>query len=305
MPCVAHRGLELIAWTYFESPVLLGYYNDHHYHYGYHIYAAAVVAKFDPVWGEKFFERVLLYIRDFANPFPDDEYFTHFRQKDWFLGSSWASGIVSGENSPHGRNEESSSEAVAAYEAVALYGSVMVDVFKAKSDDERLETAKQIRNAGQLLTATELRATNRYWHVWSSDVHNNTYPAEYMQPVVGMLYDTMASFQTWFAPEPVVSYGIQLMPLTPVAEQRDDPLWAAELYPLYDESCQQAGDFCVDNGWSILQAGLCATAGNREEALKQALAVPTKVFASEGGVGNSLSNTIWYISTRKDFYGGI
>ena len=65
------------------------------------------------------------------------------------------------------------------------------------------------------------------------------------------------------------------------------------------ESCQQAGDFCIDNGWSIIQAGLCATAGDRQEALEQALAVPTKVFASQGGVGNSLSNTIWYIGTRK------
>jgi endoglucanase Acf2 len=109
----------------------------------------------------------------------------------------------------------------------------------------------------------------------------------------------MASFQTWFSPLPVVSYGIQLLPFTPVAEKRDDPEWASTLYPLYEESCQQAGDFCIDNGWSIIQAGLCATAGDRKEALEQALAVPTKVFASEGGVGNSLSNTIWYIGTRK------
>jgi len=284
---------------------LTGYYNDHHYHYGYHIYAAAVVAKFDPVWGEKSFDKVLLYVRDMANPSPDDPYFTQFRQKDWFLGSSWASGIVSAENSPHGRNEESSSEAIAAYEAVTLYGSVMFDVFSSKSHDEKLETAMLIRDAGQLLTATELHAANRYWHVWSSDVHTDTYPAAYKQPVVGMLYETMASFQTWFAPEAVVSYGIQLMPFTPVAEERDDPDWAADLYPLYKKSCEEAGDFCVDNGWSIMQAGLCATAGNREEALKQALAVPADVFNSLGGVGNSLTNTIWYVATRKKFDGGV
>ena len=69
---------------------------------------------------------MLLYIRDFANAWPGDSLFTLFRQKDWFLGSSWASGIVSAEESPHGRNQESSSEAIAAYEAVALYGQVMV-----------------------------------------------------------------------------------------------------------------------------------------------------------------------------------
>lgn len=244
---------------------------------------------------------MLLYIRDFANPSAEDKYFTQYRQKDWFLGSSWASGIVSAENSPHGRNEESSSEAIAAYEAVALYGSVMADVFRTSSDDEKLATAELIRDAGQLLTATELRATNRYWHVWSSDNHVNTYPSAYKRLVVGMLYDTMASFQTWFAPQAVVSYGIQLMPFTPVAEDRDDPEWASLLYPNYKESCEEAGKFCIENGWSILQAGLRATAGDREDAMKQALAVPAKVFNSLGGVGNSLANTIWYISTRADY----
>eukprot|EP00977_Amphora_coffeiformis_P011065 scaffold2651_cov171-Amphora_coffeaeformis.AAC.5 len=275
------------------------WYADHHYHYGYHVYAAAVVAKFDPAWGEKFFDEIMLYIRDFANPF-EDEYFTPFRQKDWFLGSSWASGIVSAETSPHGRDEESSSEAIAAYEAVTLFGSVMADHF-AKSNNSKLKTAEIVRDAGQLLVATELSATNRYWHVWNSATHNSTYPAAYTLPVVGMMHETMASFGTWFSPQPVVSYGIQLMPLTPVAEQRDVPEWATQLYPLYKKSCEQAGDFCVDNGWSILQAGLLATTGDHEGALKQAMEVPSKVFDSQGGLGNSRSNLVWYISTRKAY----
>jgi endo-1,3(4)-beta-glucanase len=278
----------------------LGWYNDHHYHYGYHVYAAAVVAKHDPAWGAEYFDRVLLYIRDFANPGAADKFFPQFRQKDWFLGSSWASGIVSAENSPHGRNEESSSEAIAAYEAVALYGAVMADIFSGGSHaDDKLEAAKLVRDAGQLLTATELRATNRYWHVWSSDTHKTTYPDAYKQPVVGMLYDTMATFQTWFAPWAVVSYGIQLMPFTAVAEKRDDPEWAKVLYPLYEEACKTAGDFCIENGWSILQAGLRAEAGDHEEALEQTMAIAPEVFSSDGGNGNSLSNMIWFIATRK------
>lgn len=259
----------------------------------------------DPSWGRKHFDEVLLYIRDFANPSGDDEYFPQYRSKDWFLGSSWASGIVSAENSPHGRNEESSSEAISAYEGVTLFGSAMVNAFEEVLNDDdsfiaKLETAKLIRDSGQLLTASEIHATNRYWHVWSSDTHNNTYPAAYKRPVVGMLYDTMATFQTWFAPWAVVSYGIQLIPLTPVAETRDNADWAKELYPLYEEACAAAGTFCEKNGWSILQAGLLATAGNQTDALEQAENVPAAVFATEGGGGNSMTNTIWYISTRKD-----
>jgi endo-1,3(4)-beta-glucanase len=276
-----------------------GYYNDHHYHYGYHLYSAAVAAKFDPEWAAAHFEDILLYIRDFANPTSDDEYFPQYRQKDWFLGSSWASGIVSAENSPHGRNEESSSEAISAYEAIALFGSAMIDAYH-DAPKKKQDVARLIQQSGQLLTATELQATNRYWHVWSSTTHNSTYPSTYQQPVVGMLYDTMASFQTWFAPWAVVSYGIQLLPLTPVAERRDDPEWAAVLYPKYEEACKEAGDFCVENGWSILQAGLLATTGDKKSALKQALAVPAFVFETEGGMGNSLTNTIWFVATRKD-----
>ena len=278
-----------------------GYYNDHHFHYGYQVYSAAVVAKFDHDWAKLYFDRVLLYIRDYANPSEHDYYFTRFRQKDWWLGSSWASGIVSAENSPHGRDQESSSEAIAAYESMALYGQVMADILGKGSNEEELGAARLVRDAGELLTTTEVAAANRYWHVWSSDTHNITYPAGYTKPVVGMLYDTMASFQTWFSPQPVVSYGIQLMPFTPVAEIRDDPEWASLLYPVYKESCEAAGEFCVKNGWSILQAGLLATAGNREEAVEQALKVPEKVFSTDGGVGNSLTNTIWYIATRRSY----
>jgi endoglucanase Acf2 len=300
--------------TFPDCPALLdvnedfgnGYYNDHHYHYGYHVYAAAVAAKYDPSWGREHFDEILLYIRDFANPHDDDEYFPQYRQKDWFLGSSWASGIVSAENSPHGRNEESSSEAISAYEGVTLFGSAMVDAFEEIADsgdngmvETKLEAAKLIRDSGQFLTASEIHATNRYWHLWSSDTHNNTYPESYSKPVVGMLYDTMATFQTWFAPWDVVSFGIQLIPLTPVAETRDNIDWAKSLYPQYEKACDAAGDFCEENGWTILQAGLLATTGNRSDAIEQAKQVPQKVFSTDGGGGNSMSNTLWYIATRK------
>ena len=109
-----------------DGPLLAisAYYNDHHFHLGYHIYAAAVVSHFDPVWGRDHFEQVLLLIRDIANPSSEDSFFPTFRHKDWYQGSSWASGIAV---SPlNGRNQESSSEAIASYEAIALYGKEMV-----------------------------------------------------------------------------------------------------------------------------------------------------------------------------------
>jgi hypothetical protein len=103
------------------------FYNDMHFHYGYFIQAAAVASHLDPSWGRDNFDRVSMLIRNIANPSADDKHFPVWRHKDWYLGHSWASGIaVTVQN---GKNQESSSESIAAYEAVALYGQVMVRMF--------------------------------------------------------------------------------------------------------------------------------------------------------------------------------
>lgn len=48
---------------------------------GYHIFAAAIVAKFFPTWGVKHHEAVTLFIRDIANPSSADPFFPVFRHK--------------------------------------------------------------------------------------------------------------------------------------------------------------------------------------------------------------------------------
>ena len=276
-----------------------GFYNDHHFHYAYHLYGAAVAAKLDPEWGRSMFDRLMLYVRDIANPNDQDPYFPLFRQKDWWLGSSWASGLYS-MNTVHGRNQESSSEAIAAYEAVTLFGAAMEEAFAESDNAEKQLDAQQVRIAGRLLMAMEVSAAQRYWHVWNSTTHNNTYPAAYTQPVVGMLYETQASFQTWFDGGDMASIGIQLLPFTPVSEARDDPEWASVVYPPYEESCLENHAFCVKNGWSVMLSGLKATIGDRKGALKDVLDIPISVFESEGGNGHTRSNLVWFVATRPD-----
>ena len=61
-----------------------GFYNDHHFHYGYHIYAAAVLTQVDPVWGRSFHDHVMSLVRDIANPSESDPYFPMWRHKDWY-----------------------------------------------------------------------------------------------------------------------------------------------------------------------------------------------------------------------------
>ena len=72
---------------------------------------------------------------------------------------------------------------------------------------------------------------------------------------------------------------------------------------MYADACEDANEgqdegFCEDNGWSIVQAGLLAETGQIEEALDLAANIPD-IWNSDGACGNSRTNTIWFISTRK------
>jgi hypothetical protein len=134
----------------------------------------------------------MLMIRDIANPSVKDIYFPVFRQKDWYLGNSWASGIALFGGRPYlnGRNQESSSEAIAAYEAVAMYGSTMMKAFGngksiSASDNEAAYTACQVFNIGRFLATTEIRSADRYWHVYSPK-KDEVYPDSYTPAVVSM-----------------------------------------------------------------------------------------------------------------------
>ncbi|GMH57006.1 hypothetical protein TrST_g9707 [Triparma strigata] len=279
-----------------------GFYNDHHFHHGYHIYAAATVAKFDPDWGRQYFEPVLSLIRDIANPSSKDKHFPVFRHKDWFLGSSWASGIglINGGPYPNGRNQESSSESIAAYEAMVLYGNIMYEVWGGgksvtQSDNTNAQTAASVRDMSRLLLSTELRSAQKYWHVRKKE--DRIYPKEYTPLVVGMLWSLMAQFQTWFGADAFLAYGIQLMPLTPISEERDEVRWANEMYPVFKESCDSS-QTCQDQGWAVLLRGIQATIGDVDGAINEVLELHDDVYVSAGGNGQSRTNTIWYISTR-------
>ena len=270
------------------------FYNDVHFHYGYFIFAAAVVAHFDPEWGRNMFESVLLFIRCIANPSEDDQSFPTFRHKDWYQGHSWASGIAM--VFLNGKNQESSSEAIAAYEAIALYGSAMVKAWEDVGSKKNAQIALEVEQAGQLLTATELRSARTYWHV-TDEARIKIYPSEYTPRTIGMLWQTMAQCQTWFGAAAYLAYGIQLLPITPISEFRDTLPWSKEMYHIFAESCGSDPE-CTNNGWSIIQLAILATVGHQEDSAAIANALAPDVFESAGGNGHSLSNSLWYFATR-------
>jgi hypothetical protein len=260
------------------------------------IQAAAVLSHFDHEWGRENFEKVLLLIRDIANPSDEDEWFPRWRQKDWYQGHSWASGIAT--LYMNGKNQESSSESIAAYEAIALYGKVMTAAWEDTSNRDEIRVAKEIQAAGMVATATELQSTKKYWHIirgGNEDI--KIYPQNYVEFAVGMLWQTMTQFQTWFGSAPYLAYGIQLLPLTPISEARDGVEWAKMMYHSLAESC--FGDKgCTESGWGVGVLAILATVGHQKMAMNQTLMMPKDAFGGPAGDGHSLSNTLWYISTR-------
>lgn len=94
-----------------------GMYNDHNFHYGYWVYAAAVIGALDPSWAKGRNKAwVNNLIRDYANSV-EDEHFPFSRSFDWYHGHSWASGL---DPSADGKNLESTSEDTHSLYAIEL-----------------------------------------------------------------------------------------------------------------------------------------------------------------------------------------
>lgn len=279
------------------------FYQDHHFHFGYHIYAAAVVAKFLPTKAREQWDAVMIMARDIANPSSEDPYFPQWRHKDWFVGSSWASGIVPKTWGPdmNGRNQESISEAVNAYDGLALYGAAMLEAFTEVGDATRMAVARNVRDTGRFMLATELTAGKMYWQVCEGDCGPGTqriYPVEYTPKVVGQIWSDSAQMQTWFGSSWWKVYGIQLMPQTAVSVHLWNPVWVAQMLPAFEKSCDQDHADCVLQGWSTLQWGAAAVLGACLTARDHVLALPNSVYDTDGGNGQSKSNALWWIATR-------
>jgi endoglucanase Acf2 len=170
--------------------------NDHHFHYGYFIRAAAEVARSDPAWAarDRWGGIVNLLIRDVAGARRDDPDFPFLRCFDPYAGHSWASGnAVFGD----GNNQESSSEAMNAWYGLILWGEAAGD--------------RALRDLGIYLYTTELAAIEEYWF----DVGGTNFPPEYPASVVTMVWGGKGANGTWFSAKPVMVHGINWLPITP------------------------------------------------------------------------------------------
>ena len=178
--------------------------NDHHFHYGYFIRAAAEVCRVDVSWcrADAFGPMVELLIRDFAAG-RDDPMFPYLRNFDPANGFSWASGHA---NFALGNNNESTSEAANAYGAIVLYGLITNN--------------QALVDRGVYLHAS---TTAAYWEYWNNidgyrgkPADFNNFPSGYSPLATSIIWGAGADFATWFSAATAHILGIQGLPLNPL-----------------------------------------------------------------------------------------
>lgn len=249
-----------------------GVYNDHHFHFGYHVYAAAAVARRDPAWTAANGDFYRTLIRDFANPSEADPYFTRFRNFDWFVGHSWAAGILQRD---FGRDQESTSEAAFSYYAVKLFGD-------ATGDDN-------LTGLGWLLSSLEMRSAQRYWQMKTpSEIYPDRFAA---LGVVGILYSFWVRHETFFGNNLEFIFGIQVVPITPMTEPLIDPVWAEDVWPVVSPALTRT-DPVIGVGWKLVLAALRGT----HDVSDASTLVESPM--GEFDNGRSEANLWWWLATR-------
>ena len=99
-------------------------YNDHHFHYGYFIHAAAIIGALDPSWLGDNKEWVNMLVRDAGNSVENDAHFPFSRGFDWYNGHSWAKGLF---ESFDCKDQESTSEDTMFAYAIKMWGRTTGD----------------------------------------------------------------------------------------------------------------------------------------------------------------------------------
>ena len=171
-------------------------YNDHHFHFGYFIYSAAILAMYDTSFANEYGQMVNLLIKDIANTTRDDSNFPFMRHFDFYESHSWANGMGGADNG--GIDQESSSEAMNAWSAIYLWGLATGN--------------KEYENLGIYLYSNEYEAIKYYYF----DIDGEILTSSYNHNSIGRLFGGFVSYDLFFYPMiPQTIKGIQVLPMTP------------------------------------------------------------------------------------------
>jgi endo-1,3(4)-beta-glucanase len=166
--------------------------NDHHFHWGYFIHAAAFVEQFNPGWASQWGEMVNLLIRDAASANRSDPKFPFLRSFSPYAGHAWANGFAT---FPFGNDQESSSESMQFNSSLIHWGTITGN--------------KAIRDLGIYLYTTEQTAIEEYWF----DIHQRTLKPEYNYSIVSRIWGNGYDNQTFWTGDIEAVYGIEMYPV--------------------------------------------------------------------------------------------
>ena len=193
-----------VAFMFYYQPqwtALIGYpaghgqdnnINDHHFHWGYFIHAAAFVEQFEPGWVSQWGPMIELLIRDAATQNRDDELFPFLRNFSPYAGHSWANGFAS---FPQGNDQESTSESMQFNSSLIHYGSITGQ--------------DAIRDLGIFLYTTEKTAIEEYWF----DVNQRNFASSQQYSLVSRVWGNSYDNGTFWTSDITASYGIELYPI--------------------------------------------------------------------------------------------
>lgn len=171
-------------------------FNDHHFHYGYFVYASAVLCMLDKDFREQYGEIAREVAMDYACWERGSNRYPLFRTFDPYSGHSFAGGMG---NAGNGNGQESTSESMQAWGGVILLGAALDDT--------------EMLNAGLFGYTVEAKATAEYWF----DRHRrNIDYTKYKHPYCCNLTMQGVGWWTWFSGDPVWMHSIQWLPTSPI-----------------------------------------------------------------------------------------
>jgi endoglucanase Acf2 len=244
-------------------------FNDHHFHYGYFLYAASVAAAHDPKLARKIAPVINLLAADLATSGASKS-FPVRRTFDAYAGHSWASGY-----SPFadGNNQESSSEAVSAWNGLALWAGVTKN--------------ESLNSEAEWMLSSEAASAKAYWTDF--DTSAQVYQG-YQHSIVPLNWGGKRDYATWFSAEPNAKLSILLLPMSPVSGYLGgDP-------KRIEKNLEQAAPngYDVTLGDYLIMYAAMAGDERKAQALKDAEALPENRIDN----GDSRSYLLAWIMTR-------
>ena len=208
-------------------------FNDHHFHYGYFVYASALLCMLDDDFRQQYGPMARLVALDYANPYlqtsaPQSSIFKRsdlpssaqrssifkrsdlpstaqrstsfplFRTFNPYLGHSFAGGMG---NEGNGNGQESSSESMQGWGGVWMLGAALGD--------------EDLMEAGIYGYTLEARGTAEYW--FDRGRRNIDY-TKYLHPYCCNLTMQGVGWWTWFSGDPVWMHSIQWLPISPILQ---------------------------------------------------------------------------------------